>query len=85
MADKSKFKIPTMQGPATYRIRVKGVLDASWSDRLGGMTITVIAESGEPDISLLEGVLADQTALSGVLNAIVDLHMPVISVECLDT
>ena len=27
--------VPTMKGPATYRIRVRGRLDADWSDRLG--------------------------------------------------
>ena len=26
--------------PATYRIRVKGYLDSSWSDRLSGLTIS---------------------------------------------
>jgi hypothetical protein len=25
--------------PATYRIRVQGFLNKSWSDRLGGMTV----------------------------------------------
>ena len=85
MADERKFNIPNMDGPATYRIRVNGSLDASWSDRLGGMSISTVIGSGEPDISVLEGELADQAALTGILNAIVELHMPVISVECLDS
>ena len=85
MADERKFKIPTMEGPAAYRIRVKGRLDTSWSDRLGGMAITAMVDAEDTDISVLEGELADQAALSGVLNAIVELHMPVISVECLDS
>jgi hypothetical protein len=34
--------------------------------------------------TVLEGRLADQAALSGVLNTLYELHLPVISVECLD-
>jgi hypothetical protein len=30
----------TLDTPATYRIRVKGYLDSTWSDRLGGLAIT---------------------------------------------
>ncbi len=33
--------------PARYRIRVKGTLDASWSDRLGGISITTTGEGDE--------------------------------------
>ena len=35
-----------MHGPAIYRICVRGRLDASWSDRIGGMQIT---ETRGPD------------------------------------
>ena len=67
--------------PATYRIRVKGYLDDRWSDRLGGMEIGAIdrAESG-PE-TMLVGWLPDQAALCGVLNALYDLHLSLISVE----
>ena len=35
-------------------------------------------------MTILIGHLKDQAALSGVLNALYDLHLPVISVELLD-
>lgn len=30
----------SFEGPATYRICIKGTLDEDWSDRLGGMTVS---------------------------------------------
>ena len=63
-----------------YRIRVQGRLRSSWSSRLGGMQIETTG-SGEQAETTLTGEVADQSALSGVLNALVDLHLPVISVD----
>lgn len=77
-------KIPTMESPATYRIRVSGLLDASWSERLGGMTVTATGGRDSPGTTTLEGRLSDQAALNGVLSALYEQHMPVISVNCLD-
>ena len=77
-------QIPTMEGPATYRISVGGLLDASWSERLGGMTVTVTGGRDSPGTTTLEGRLPDQAALNGVLSALYEQHMPVVSVECLD-
>jgi hypothetical protein len=84
MEKKQPDRRPTMGGPATYRIRVRGYLDAHWSDRIGEMKIT---ESRGPDgeaESVLVGRLADQAALSGVLNTLYDLHLPLVSVEFVD-
>jgi hypothetical protein len=72
------------EGPASYRIRTQGHLDDSWSDRLGGMVITRAFTADKQPMTILIGNLKDQSALSGVLNAIYDLHLPVISVEYLD-
>ena len=77
-------KLPTMEDPATYRIRVGGLLDASWSDRLGGMTITATGGRNAPGTTTLEGRLSDQAALHGVLSTLYEQRMPVILVECLD-
>ena len=66
-----------------YRIQVKGRLDPSWSDRLGGMAIQALEADGE-HISVLLGPLADQSALAGVINALVDMHHEVLSVERLE-
>ncbi len=35
--------------------------------------------------TILVGRLADQAALSGLLNGLYELHLPVISVECLES
>jgi hypothetical protein len=75
---------PSMKGPAIYRIRVEGRLEAKWSRRLEAMNIT---EWERPDggiESILVGRLADQTALAGVLNTLYELHLPVLSAECLE-
>ena len=71
-------------GPAVYRIRVSGQLSASWSGRLGGMTITVFSSDTGPRVTSLVGELNDQADLAGVLNALYGLHLPVLSVECLN-
>ncbi len=75
----------TMHGPANYRIRVQGRLDAEWSERLDGMNVT---HSDTPDgefVTVLVGRLADQAALFGVLNTLYELHLPLLSVDCLDS
>ncbi len=65
----------------TYRIRVEGHLDPSWSVRLGGMAIELSPRGEEEQVSTLTGPLQDQCALSGVLNALVDRRHSVISVR----
>ena len=72
-------------GPSVYRIRVSGRLSASWSDRLGGMTITVFSADTGPCVTSLVGELSDQADLAGVFNTLYGLHLPVLSVECLNT
>jgi hypothetical protein len=79
-----KKKIPTMEGPATYRIRVGGRIDAEWSDRVGGMTVTTTGGRDSPNTTTLEGCLSDQAALTGVMNTLYELHLPVLSVDCLE-
>ena len=63
-----------------YRILVKGRLDPSWSDRLSGMVIENLETHGEPT-SILSGPLMDQSALTGVINALVDMRHEVLSVD----
>jgi len=59
-----------------YQIRVKGVLDSSWSEWFDGFTVTV-----EVDETTLVGNVADQSALHGILAKINDLGLSLISVE----
>ena len=83
MQSKRIVDYPTMSGPAIYRIRIRGKLDANLADRLEGMHIENLAQSNGKVESVLEGSLLDQAALSGILNKLYDLHLPVMSVDCL--
>lgn len=83
MTTESNIDYPTMSSPAIYRIRVRGRLNADRSDRLEGMHIESLARDDGKAESVLEGCLPDQAALAGVLNALYDLHLPVMTVDCL--
>ena len=67
-----------------YRICIEGSLDPSWSDRLGGLSITTTGRFDRETTTVLEGDLADQGALLGVLNTLYELHLPLLSVEALE-
>ena len=69
-------------GPATYRIGVKGRIPPKWRDRLEGMAVTEGPTADSP-VTTLVGELADQAALAGVLSTLFQLHLSVVSVECL--
>ena len=72
---------PQFDLPAIYRIRIKGYLDDRWSDRLGGMEIKVIEQAEGAPETILVGWLPDQAALCGVINALYNLHLALLSVE----
>ena len=63
-----------------YQIRVKGVLNPSWSDWFDDLTITQI--DGD---SLLTGRIRDQAALHGVLNKIRDLGLILVFIKPVDS
>ena len=73
----------TLDRPATYQIKVPGELDASWSDWVEGMTITVESEGDSPPITTLTGTL-DQAALQGLLRRLYSLGLPLLSVVCVE-
>jgi hypothetical protein len=67
--------------PATYRLRVTGHIDDSLSVQLGGMIVTRAFTADSRPITILVGHLSDQAALSGVLNELYELHLPLLTVE----
>jgi hypothetical protein len=67
--------------PATYRIEVEGHLDGHWSDRLGGMHITTRKRVDQTVVTTLTGRIMDQAELTGVINSLYELHLPILSVE----
>jgi hypothetical protein len=72
----------SLAAPGTYTIQVQGHLDATWSNRLGGMRIAT-SGTGRHAVTVLFGRLVDQAALLGVLNALYELGLPLISVDYL--
>ena len=68
---------------AVYKIVVQGMLAESLSDSYRGMQISVERKKGKDTTSTLVGEIRDQAALSGILNALYDSHLTVISVNML--
>lgn len=59
-----------------YEIRFQGHLTPRWATRFAGMTLTACADG----TTVAEGPIADQAALHGVLRALGDLGLPLLSV-----
>ena len=71
--------------PGNYRIRVLGLLNESWSDRLGGLRISACSlKDQEGPVTELVGQVRDQANLAGVLNSLYELHLTLLSVEYLN-
>ena len=70
--------------PGNYRIRVQGLLDKSWSEKLGGLRITSGNMKDQTPSTELVGRIRDQAELAGVLNTLYELHLTLLSVEYLD-
>ena len=68
-------------GPGTYRIVVQGALSEEWSDRLAGLSITVVTRAGSSPRSHLTGPIRDQAELRGVLESLYELHLSILEVE----
>lgn len=71
----------TQDEQGRYQIRVRGRIDTQWSGWFENLTISVEARTG---ITILEGRLADQAALRGILNKLWDLNLTLISVTRTD-
>ena len=80
MSTPSRKPIP-FDTPAIYQICVQGRIDLTWSDNLEGMAISQATGEAGPPVTTLEGELSDQSALVGVLNALYELHLTVLSVQ----
>jgi hypothetical protein len=71
--------------PGNYRIRVEGLINENWSDRLGGLRITACSpKDQEGPVTELFGQVRDQAKLAGVLNSLYELHLTLLSVEYID-
>jgi hypothetical protein len=75
-------RTPSLHRPENYQIKVPGQLDESWSDWVGGMTITCEPKADGVPVTTLTGSL-DQAALQGLLRRLYSLGLPLVSVICL--
>jgi hypothetical protein len=66
--------------PPRYEIVLRGRLDASWSDWLGGLELRV-TPGGE---TVATGPVQDQAALHGLLERVRDMGIELLSVRRLD-
>jgi len=66
---------------ATYQIEVEGQIRESWIDCFPGMRITSIERADESIFTCMIGRVMDQSELSGILNGLAELHLPIISVK----
>lgn len=67
--------------PAAYQMTVQGNIALEWSLRLEGMAILCLTLEDDTPLAILTGELTDQAALTGVLNTLYELHLPLIAVN----
>jgi hypothetical protein len=70
--------------PMQYQIKVKGRIDASWSDWFNGMQVSAGSGLDATTITILTGPVGDQAALRGILNHLWDLNLTILSVNLLE-
>lgn len=69
--------------PAMYRITIQGRLGREWADWFEGMSLTPAADS-HGATTILTGLVRDQAALHGLLNALYGLGLPLLDLTCLE-
>ena len=73
----------TLDQPATYEIKVPGILDEKWLDWNGGMAIWNQNEPEDNPITILT-ITVDQAGLQGLLRYLYSFGLPLISVICVE-
>jgi hypothetical protein len=70
--------LPTDQdhGAGRYEIRVQGHLEPRWGAWFEGMSLT----AHDDGTTVIHGIVADQSALHGLLRKLSDIGLPLISV-----
>ena len=74
-----------MDQPIEYEIEIQGRLEERWSGWFDDMNISVRSETDGPTVTVLSGLVADQSALHGLLNRIRDLSIPLLSVQLMNS
>lgn len=71
-------------GKAIYEIQAVGNLSKISSDLFGDMVIESTQLSENKYKLTIKGLLRDQAELSGLLNTIYEMHLSVVSVNCIE-
>ena len=74
MQTSTRKNAATLESAGVYRIDVEGDLLSSHQIWMSGVTLS--PNGRQDNTTRLVGTLADQAALSGVLNALYELHLP---------
>jgi hypothetical protein len=73
-------EISTANGAGRYEIRLKGHLDSRWAAWFDGLNLTTTSDGS----TVIHGLVADQSALHGLLQKVRDVGLPLISVTRVD-
>jgi hypothetical protein len=66
--------------PGRYEIRLKGHLDRRWAAWFDDLNLTHESDG----TTIIDGPIADQAALHGLLQKVRDVGLPLVSVICVD-
>ena len=70
----------TANGAGRYEIRLKGHLDSRWAAWFDGLNLCTDSDG----TTVIHGLVADQSALHGLLQKVRDIGLPLISVTRVD-
>jgi hypothetical protein len=84
MIDPPIRKVLSFSEPVLYRIAVQGHIRMDMAACLGHMRVISTDCTVPPGVTILNGELRDQAELSGILNTLYDMHLPVLQVTVLD-
>jgi hypothetical protein len=74
-------QLPKGTQPTKYRIQITGRMIDGWSDFMSDLEQSFDQENGVT-ITTINGIVADQSALHGLLGRIRDLNLTLLSVTC---
>lgn len=69
---------------ANYQIKVDGFIESHFSDSFAGMTIQSQLRNDHTAVTLLTGYVLDQSQLIGVLTALFNMRLPILSIDMID-
>ena len=69
-------------GPATYKIKVQGILSETFLNSFDGVKCSTEKELGNKYVTTIEIKIKDQAELSGIINSLYEWRYPILLVEC---